>query len=275
MPKDRDVIGLGDGQSYAGFWIRLVARLIDFLVIGVPIGMILGIQSWLLAGAESMNDNLVTALIVLADLPIIVGPALYLTLLWSKRGATLGQGLLGLRVVDAASGSPITLYQAWVRLFGQIVDIMLLGLPIGYVLAAFDSHKQAWHDKIAGTVVLRSGHRGPYLPVVSMTGQTSEPIPEGADVAWQAPPRGSLRERLISPLPTGLVLVVTVGVWLLIMFICWPAFAIMVWLQPWMSWRTKLIVILIGLTFDVAVLGPQMIRDCHLEGHNIWCQSHQ
>jgi uncharacterized RDD family membrane protein YckC len=275
MPDGRHVIGHGDGQAYAGFWIRLVARLIDFLVLGVPIGLILGIQSWVLAGAESMNDNVVTALIVLADLPIVVGPALYLTLLWSKRGATVGQGVVGLRVVDATTGSRITLYQAWVRFFGQIVDIMLLGLPIGYVMTAFDRHKQAWHDKIAGTVVLRPGHRGPYLPVVSMTGQPSEPIPEGADVDWQAPPGGSLRERLMAPLPTGFVLVVTVGVWLLIMFICWPAFAIMMWLQPWMSRRTKLIVILIGLAFDVAVLGPQMIRDCHLEGHNIWCQSRQ
>lgn len=275
MPKRRDVIGLGDGQAYAGFWIRLVARLIDFLILGVPIGIILGIQIWVLAGVESMNDDVATALIFFTDLPVIVGPAFYLTLLWSKRGATVGQGLLGLRVVDATTGSPITLYQAWIRLFGQIVDVMLLGLPIGYALAAFDGHKQAWHDKIAGTVVLRPGHRGPYLPVASMTGQPSEPIPEGADVDWQAPPGGSLREKLMSPLPTGVVLVVTAGVMLLFLFMCWPAGAIIVWLQPWLSRRTKLIVILIGLAFDVAVLGPQMIRDCHLEGHNIWCQSPQ
>jgi uncharacterized RDD family membrane protein YckC len=275
MPKGLDVIGPGDGQAYAGFWIRLVARLIDCLILGFPIGIILGIQIWLLAGAASMNDDVVTALIVLADLPIIVGPAFYVTLLWSKRGATVGQGLLGLRVVDATTGGPITLYQAWIRLVGQIVDIMFLGLPIGYVLAAFDTHKQAWHDKIAGTVVLRPGHRGPYLPVGSMTGQSPAPIPEGADVDWQAPPGGSVRERLMAPLPTGFVLLVTIGVMLLIMFVCWPAFAIIVWLQPWLSRRTKLIVILIGLAFDVAVLGPQMIRDCHLEGHNIWCQSRQ
>lgn len=79
----------------------------------------------------------------------------------------------------------------------------------------------------------------------------------------------------MAPLPTGFVLAVTIGVMLLIMFACWPAFAIIVWLQPWLSRRTKLIVILIGIAFDVAVLGPQMIRDCHLEGHTIWCQSHQ
>ena len=274
-PKGRDVIGLGDGQAYAGFWIRLGARLIDLLILGVSIGVILWIQIWLLASAGSMSDEAATALIFFTDLPIIVGPALYLTLLWSRRGATVGQGLLGLRVVNATTGSPITLNQAWIRLFGQIVDIMLLGLPIGYVLAAFDRHKQAWHDKIAGTVVLRPGHRGPYLPIAPITGQPSEPIPEGADVDWQAPPGGSLRERLMAPLPTVFVLMVTVGVMVLFLFMCWPAGAIIVWSQSWLSRRTKLIVILIGLAFDVAVLGPQMIRDCHLEGHNIWCQSRQ
>jgi uncharacterized RDD family membrane protein YckC len=272
-PKGRDLIGLGDGQAYAGFWIRLVARLIDFFILGVPIGSSLGLQSWLLSGAQSLNDDVVTALIVLADLPIIVGPALYLILLWSKRGATVGQRLLGLRVVDAMTAGPITLSQAWIRWLGQIVDIMLLGLPIGYVLAAFDKHKQAWHDKIAGTVVLRPGHRGTYFPMVSMTGQRSELIAEGADVNWQAPTGGSLRQRLMGPLPAGLVLVVTAVVLAVMMFICWPAGAVLVWLQPWLSRRTKVIVILIGLAFDVAVLGPQMIRDCHLEGGNIWCQS--
>jgi uncharacterized RDD family membrane protein YckC len=271
--EGRDLIGPGDGQAYAGFWIRLAARLIDLLILGVPVGISLGLQSWLLYGAESVNGDVVTALIVLADLPIIVGPALYLTLLWSKRGATLGQGLLGLRVVDAMTGSRITLYQAWSRLLGQIVDIMFLGLPIGYVLAALDKHKQAWHDRIAGTVVLRPGRRGTYFPVASITGQRSERIVEAADVDWQAPPAGSLRQRMMGPLPAGLVLLVTAVVLAVMMFICWPAGAVLVWLQPWLSRRTKLIVILIGLAFDVAVLVPPMIRDCHVEGGNIWCQA--
>jgi uncharacterized RDD family membrane protein YckC len=260
MLERQDLIGPRDGQTYAGFWIRLGARLADLLILGVPVGLYLGIQSSLLASAASLSDDVVTTLIVLADLPIIVGPALYLTLLWSKRGATVGQGLFGLRVVDAISGRPITLYQAWIRFFGQIVDIMLLGLPIGYVMAAFDRHKQAWHDKIAGTVVLRRGHHGTYLPAVPMSGQSSDAM------------TGSLRQRLMGPLPAGLVLGVTAGVVLLMLFMCWPAGAILVWLQARLSRRTKLIVILIGLAFDVAVLGPQMIRDCHLEGNNIWCQ---
>ena len=265
--------GHGDGQAYAGFWIRVAARLIDTLILGVSVGISFGVQTWFLAGAASMNADLVTAFIVLADLPVIVGPVLYLTLLWSKRGATVGQALLGLRVVDATTGSAITLYQAWIRLFGQIVDIMFGGLPIGYVMAGFDKHKQAWHDKIAATVVLRPGHPGPYLPAVSLAGQAAQPIPEGADVDWRSPPGGSLRERLMGPLPAGLVLVVTLAVMLVMMFVCWPAFAVIVWLQPSLSRRTKLIVTLGGLAFDVAVLAPQMIRECHLEGHDIWCQA--
>ena len=109
---DGRMIGVGAGQAYAGFWIRLLARLIDVLIVGVPIGMLLGIQSWMLAGAESMNGDAVTTLIILADLPIIVGPPLYLTLLWSKRGATVGQGLLALRVADPTAGTPVTPHPA-------------------------------------------------------------------------------------------------------------------------------------------------------------------
>ena len=57
MPKALDLIGPGAGQAYAGFWIRLVARLIDCLILGLPIGIILGIQIWLLAGAASMRKR--------------------------------------------------------------------------------------------------------------------------------------------------------------------------------------------------------------------------
>ena len=150
---------------------------------------------------------------------------------------------------------------------------MWRGLPSGAVAAGSDKHRRAWHDKNAGTVVLRPGHRGTYRPGVAPTGRRMEPITEDADVDWQAPTGGSMRERLMGPLPAGLIFVVTVGVMAVMMFICWPAGAVIVWLQPWMSRRTKLIVILIGLAFDVAVLGPQMIRDCHLEGVNTWCQA--
>lgn len=264
--------GPGDGQAYAGFWIRVVARLIDVVILIFPALISFALQGWLLAGADSMDSNVVTAIIFLMDLPVIVVPPLYLTFLWSRRGATVGQGLLGLRVVEATTGGRITLVQAWVRFFGQVVDIMFLGLPIGLVVAAFDEHKQAWHDRIAGTVVLRPGHPGPYVPSAFVAGHASERTPDGAEGEWRAQPVGTLRERLLSPLPDSLVLVVTVAFWVLMSFICFPGFALIVLLQSW-SWRTKLIVILLGLAFDVAVLGPQMIHECHFEGSNIWCQS--
>jgi uncharacterized RDD family membrane protein YckC len=62
--------------------------------------------------------------------------------------------LLSLRVVDAKTGNNLTVGQSIARYAGYIIA----GIPfcLGYIWAAFDSKKQGWHDKIAGTVVVRS-----------------------------------------------------------------------------------------------------------------------
>jgi uncharacterized RDD family membrane protein YckC len=58
--------------------------------------------------------------------------------------------------VVKTDGSPLTVGGAIVRYVGYIVDSIIFGLPIGYLWAAFDKDKQAWHDKMAGTYVIKS-----------------------------------------------------------------------------------------------------------------------
>jgi uncharacterized RDD family membrane protein YckC len=123
---------------YAGFWIRLVAYIIDwFIVIIVTIALaitVIGILLWL---------------------PLWFG---YMPVLWWRRGATFGQSVLGMRVVRAIDGGPIDGGTAFVRgivMLGEevLMNVFFIGL-LGFVWAAFDPQKQAWHDKAANTVVV-------------------------------------------------------------------------------------------------------------------------
>ena len=66
--------------------------------------------------------------------------------------------LLSLRVVDAKTGNSLSVGQSIVRYIGYFVAGIPFGLGIFWV--GFDSKKQGWHDKIAGTVVVRSKQRG-------------------------------------------------------------------------------------------------------------------
>ena len=87
----------------------------------------------------------------------------YFTVLWSLRGASLGQELLGVEVRRVTDGQRIGLARGWLRIFGFFVDGV--ALDVGFAWAAFDSRKQGWHDKIAGTVVVKqSGPRTTRAP---------------------------------------------------------------------------------------------------------------
>ena len=126
-------VGYGYPPRYAGFWIRLLAYIID--------GFIL------------------TALIILCLIVVIVGwialPFVaigYMPYLWWKRGATFGQSALGLRVVREVDGGPIEGGQAVIRFIGMIVSGWVLYL--GLIWVAFEPRKRGWHDMMAGTVVI-------------------------------------------------------------------------------------------------------------------------
>jgi uncharacterized RDD family membrane protein YckC len=73
---------------------------------------------------------------------------------WIVKGATPGKMLLGLRIVDAESGSRATAWQCIGRYFMGLLVFALAG--IGYFWIAIDPRKQGWHDKIVGTVVVRT-----------------------------------------------------------------------------------------------------------------------
>jgi uncharacterized RDD family membrane protein YckC len=123
---------------YAGFWNRALASIIDSIVVGV----VLSIVSILVAntpGGFAFSLHL-----------LFFGNWLYSAILeagpWQ---GTVGKKVLGLIVVDDR-GNPISFGRATGRFFGKFVAV-----PFGFLMAAFTVRKQALHDIMAGTLVVK------------------------------------------------------------------------------------------------------------------------
>jgi uncharacterized RDD family membrane protein YckC len=78
--------------------------------------------------------------------------AAYCVVLWSLRATTIGGIICGLKVVRLDERK-IDWSIALVRALGGFLSLAVLGL--GFIWVAFDKERQSWHDKIAGTVIVR------------------------------------------------------------------------------------------------------------------------
>jgi uncharacterized RDD family membrane protein YckC len=83
-----------------------------------------------------------------------VAPVIIVVLFWLYKEATPGKIIMKLRVIDRNSGQTISLGQAIVRYLGYLVSLLPFGL--GYLWIAFDERREAWHDKLADTIVVKS-----------------------------------------------------------------------------------------------------------------------
>jgi uncharacterized RDD family membrane protein YckC len=152
--------------EYAGFWLRLLALLIDNTILGLgfflvlmPLIFLTGLRTFLdnFRPHEDMNDVGVFMLIVFLFLVATV--ALALTWLYhalmecSPWQATVGKKALGLVVTDLA-GQRVGFGRATGRHFGKMLTNLIPAL-IGYIMAGFTEKKQALHDMLAGCLVLR------------------------------------------------------------------------------------------------------------------------
>jgi uncharacterized RDD family membrane protein YckC len=113
----------------AGFWIRMLALLIDLILVGVAL-------SWVHHGGRGMMLLLAT----------------YGAIMWKLKGTTVGGIVCDLKVVRIGGG-PLDWGTAIVRALGCFLSLVIAGL--GFIWIAVDHDHQAWHDKIAGTVVVR------------------------------------------------------------------------------------------------------------------------
>jgi uncharacterized RDD family membrane protein YckC len=119
----------GSTLPRAGFWIRLAAMAIDMILIGVIVGGIMH-------GKDAM----------------FVVVAAYAAAMWRYKGTTIGGIICGLKVVRIDDRS-IDWPTAVVRALACFLSMAVMGL--GFIWVVFDRDKQSWHDKIAGTTVVR------------------------------------------------------------------------------------------------------------------------
>jgi uncharacterized RDD family membrane protein YckC len=128
-------------QTYAGFWPRFGATIVDTLIaLMVTVPLMMMVKGSAAAGPMDFLVNW-------------VAPAIYTIVFWSVKQATPGKMVLSMRIVDAHTGSAPSLGQYFGRYLGYFVSLIPLGL--GFFWIAFDERGQGWHDKLARTVVVR------------------------------------------------------------------------------------------------------------------------
>jgi uncharacterized RDD family membrane protein YckC len=152
----------GRTVAYAGFWLRFVAWIIDFIVLWIvstfitlPFVAATGFRDMILNHPPQTPEELIAFMGSFSKLIIlgIVIKWLYYALLESSSWqATLGKKALGLEVTDMA-GRRVSFGRATGRFFGKIISAFILW--IGFIMAGFTAQKQALHDMMAGCLVIR------------------------------------------------------------------------------------------------------------------------
>ncbi len=138
--------------QYAGFWLRFVASVIDsicILAVTMPLlYLIYGNLNFVSPNSGSMG--------VWEVLLSYVFPAIVIVLFWLYRSATPGKIMLGLKIIRIDGAEKLTPQQSVVRYLGYYVS--MLPLFLGFLWVAFDEKKQGWHDKLAGTLVIKNSY---------------------------------------------------------------------------------------------------------------------
>jgi len=147
--------------EYVGFWSRVLASLIDtvlaLFIVWPILHFVYGpLDLNALLSATDPQD-------VLGSVPLVRGPVDFLVswvlppvaivAFWIARQATPGKMAIRARIVDADTGATPTARQLIGRYLAYYVS--MFGLGLGFLWVGWDKRKQGWHDKLAGTVVVR------------------------------------------------------------------------------------------------------------------------
>lgn len=133
-PAAPPVLISADTLPRAGFWVRTGAAFLDFLLIGISCGIL----------SNFINLNMPGFL--------FLALATYSAVMWRNKGTTIGGVICGLKVVRL-DDRPIDWTIAIVRALSAFLSFFAAGM--GFIWVAFDDEKQSWHDKIAGTTIVR------------------------------------------------------------------------------------------------------------------------
>lgn len=157
-------VGPAKVYGYAGFWLRFVAYVIDNILLFVVVGIPLNVLQIVVAGmaqpavapgqpAAPPNPVVLAVMGISIVVSIVASVAYYAGMESSKYQGTLGKMAFGLKVVDV-NGRRISFARATGRFFGKILSGLIC--YIGFIMAAFTEKKQALHDMIASTLVVKT-----------------------------------------------------------------------------------------------------------------------
>lgn len=153
--------------NYAGFWLRFVAVIIDGIIVGVAQGFIIvpilgafglnfasNLQDGDMSEAEAVG--MVASLMATMGTTILISGIIailyYVLMETSKFQGTIGKIALGLKVTDM-NGEKLDMPKSLIRNLCKIISGLIL--YIGYMMAGFTEKKQALHDMIASTLVVK------------------------------------------------------------------------------------------------------------------------
>lgn len=143
---------------YGGFWRRFVAVIIDsgiLTICGIIIGAIVG---GIIGAILGVSETALGTMKVIIYIIIIIFQWFYFACLESSlKQATLGKMVMGIIVTDL-NGNRISFGKASGRYWGKIVSAIIL--MIGFIMAGFTQRKQALHDIMAGTLVVKRQQLG-------------------------------------------------------------------------------------------------------------------
>ena len=135
--------------AYGGFWIRLVAYIIDAILISLVLGLVTSIFGISYVDVDDLSKIDPT----LNLLSLLVAWLYFALMESSERGATVGKMAMGLRVVSN-DGKRISFLNATGRYFAKIISALIF--CIGFIMIAFTDRKRGLHDMIASTLVIKT-----------------------------------------------------------------------------------------------------------------------
>jgi uncharacterized RDD family membrane protein YckC len=146
------------GVRYGGFWIRVVAAIIDAIIVSVvlsPLKFMFGLSA---LGMHGLHGPMALPYLIFGGgvfgLLKLAGNWIYGALMESSSyQATLGKMAFGMKVTDL-NGNRISFGRATGRHFAKFVSAIILF--IGFIMVGFTERKQGLHDMIAGTLVKRN-----------------------------------------------------------------------------------------------------------------------
>lgn len=133
------------GVTYAGFWVRAAAYILDGFIIGIPVAIV----AIILFGAEEVGNETWSH----SDWAVLILTAGAIIFMWVNwDGRTPGKKLLGVKVVRYPGYQGLDYGNAVLRYIGYIISVLLFGL--GFIMVAFRDDKRGLHDLIAKTCVI-------------------------------------------------------------------------------------------------------------------------